>query len=130
MKNVSGRKLIGLRYWNRTTESGDNEWQFECRDADGMAALVPEEKHLFWLTVYLTPVLWVLFAIFSLLKFSLGYLMLCTLGATLGAANVVGFTKSSSEARAELSSRGAGLLSYAASQLWGRGGSSAAAART
>lgn len=49
---MSGRKLIGLRYWNFTNEAGENEWQFECRDAAGMALVVPDEKRMFWTTLY------------------------------------------------------------------------------
>jgi hypothetical protein len=52
-QNVSGRKLVGLRYWNYTSESGENEWQFESRDAEGMATIQAEEKRLFWGTLYL-----------------------------------------------------------------------------
>lgn len=50
---MSGRKLVGLRYWNYTSETGENEWQFESRDADGMAQVQVEEKRLFWFTLYL-----------------------------------------------------------------------------
>lgn len=28
MKNVSGRLLVGLRYWNEVTDEGSN-WRFE-----------------------------------------------------------------------------------------------------
>jgi hypothetical protein len=52
-QNVSGRKLVGLRYWNYTSESGENEWQFESRDAEGMATIQAEEKRLFWATLYI-----------------------------------------------------------------------------
>jgi hypothetical protein len=51
---VSGRKLVGLRYWNSTTESGETEWRFEGRDEAGMAALVSDEKYMFWLTLCVT----------------------------------------------------------------------------
>jgi hypothetical protein len=50
---VSGRKLVGLRYWNYTSETGENEWQFESRDPEGMAQVQVEEKRLFWTTLYL-----------------------------------------------------------------------------
>ena len=52
-QNVSGRKLVGLRYWNYTSDTGENEWQFESRDAEGMAQVQVEEKRLFWTTLYL-----------------------------------------------------------------------------
>ena len=49
---MSGRKLVGLRYWNYTSDAGENEWQFESRDAEGMAQVQVEEKRLFWTTLY------------------------------------------------------------------------------
>lgn len=124
-QNVSGRKLIGLRYWNSTNENGDNLWEFESRDAEGMAALVSEEKRLFWLTLYVMPLVWTLFAFIRLIKFSIGYLLLCLLGLALSSVNVVGFTKSSKEAQAEISSRSAGFLGSAL--RFGMGGGTAAA---
>lgn len=31
VKNVSGRKLVGLRWWNNVNETtGKSEWLFEC----------------------------------------------------------------------------------------------------
>lgn len=116
VKNVSGRKLVGLRYWNYTNEAGENEWQFESRDAEGMARLQPEEKRLFWVTLYMMPSIWVLFALVSLIKLSLGYLLLCLMGTVLGLTNVTGFTKSSNEAKAALS---AGMTSIITSNLTG-----------
>ncbi len=49
---MSGRKLVGLRYWNYTSDAGTNEWQFESRDAEGMAQIQVEEKRLFWTSLY------------------------------------------------------------------------------
>lgn len=32
VKNVSGRILVGLRWWNETTENGESIWRFESLD--------------------------------------------------------------------------------------------------
>ncbi len=32
VKNVSGRLLVGLRWWNEIKEDGSNEWIFESRE--------------------------------------------------------------------------------------------------
>lgn len=32
MKNVSGRTLVGLRFWNQVDEDGESYWVFESRD--------------------------------------------------------------------------------------------------
>lgn len=32
VKNVSGRILVGLRWWNEINEQGESIWKFECLD--------------------------------------------------------------------------------------------------
>jgi Eukaryotic protein of unknown function (DUF846) len=105
---------VGLRYWNHTNEAGENEWKYEGRDEAGMAALVADEKYTFWLTTVVTPIFWSIFAFISLLKLSLGYFMLCTMGICTSGANVYGFYKSSSEAKAQLN---AGIARYGMSAM-------------
>lgn len=34
VKNVSGRILVGLRWWNETDEQGETHWHFESLDQD------------------------------------------------------------------------------------------------
>lgn len=33
VKNVSGRKLVGLRWWNTIDEDGTSHWHFESKDS-------------------------------------------------------------------------------------------------
>lgn len=35
VKNVSGRLLVGLRWWNDVDEAGQNHWRFESFEARG-----------------------------------------------------------------------------------------------
>lgn len=32
VKNVSGRILVGLRWWNEINDMGESVWKFECLD--------------------------------------------------------------------------------------------------
>lgn len=32
LQNVSGRTLVGLRFWNQVDEDGESYWVFESRD--------------------------------------------------------------------------------------------------
>ena len=34
VKNVSGRILVGLRWWNEIDDQGESVWQFECLDQE------------------------------------------------------------------------------------------------
>lgn len=30
VKNITGRLLVGLRWWSETMENGEDNWVFEC----------------------------------------------------------------------------------------------------
>ena len=60
-KNVSGRLLVGLRYWNEVYDTWESKWQFESRDEGGMRKIDPGEKRIFWLTLYVAPMIWLVF---------------------------------------------------------------------
>lgn len=34
VKNVSGRILVGLRWWNEINDLGESVWKFECLDQE------------------------------------------------------------------------------------------------
>ena len=38
VKNVTGRLLVGLRWWNRVKEDGSSEWVFEAKQVSGDCA--------------------------------------------------------------------------------------------
>lgn len=103
-KNVTGRLLVGLRYWNEIDEAGVSTWRFESRDAEGMKLVSPQESTLFWYTLYGSPAAWLALGVIALARFSLDYLLIVVVAVTLNAANVVGYTKCSKDARANISS--------------------------
>lgn len=41
IQNVSGRTLVGLRYWNQVDEDGESYWVFESRDVRIVTANTP-----------------------------------------------------------------------------------------
>jgi hypothetical protein len=68
LKNIAGRRLVGLRWWNEVnTSTGDSHWVFES---------APEEtrndnktdKRFFWLSMYIAPALWVGLAILAIVR--------------------------------------------------------------
>lgn len=40
VKNVSGRILVGLRWWNEINDLGESVWKFECLDHEVKVFLV------------------------------------------------------------------------------------------
>ncbi|XP_031266451.1 Golgi apparatus membrane protein-like protein ECHIDNA isoform X2 [Pistacia vera] len=54
VKNVSGRILVGLRWWNEINDVGESVWKFECLDQESMARMNKKDSWLFWWTLYLS----------------------------------------------------------------------------
>jgi hypothetical protein len=41
VKNVSGRLLVGLRWWNEIQPDGSNKWVFESAHVSSIFILIP-----------------------------------------------------------------------------------------
>lgn len=100
VKNVSGRLLVCLRWWNDVKEDGSSEWIFESApDASKVNAF---DSYFFWVTTYGNCVLWALLVFFNIT--SLSTLPQAVLGLVLGMANAIGYTKCSRDAKKKVSS--------------------------
>jgi len=97
-KNVTGRLLVGLRWWNEVKEDGTSEWVFES----GPTNIHPADSYFFWLVTYANCIAWLLLSIFNVL--SLTKLPMTLLGLSLGGANAFGYTKCSRDAKKKLTS--------------------------
>ena len=42
VKNVTGRLLVGLRWWNKVEEDGTSTWIFESKQVDCVLVAVPK----------------------------------------------------------------------------------------
>merc|ERR1711953_1190845 len=77
VKNVSGRIMVGLRWWNYINESGDSEWHFESRDGtstlDSLASNFggKADARLFWLGLVIAPAMWIVFFFNGLIRFQI-----------------------------------------------------------
>ncbi|RHY24398.1 hypothetical protein DYB32_008869 [Aphanomyces invadans] len=93
VKNVSGRLLVGLRWWNRINEDGSNDWVFES--LEDMSEIDPLDAKIFWTALYGAPVAWALFLLVAVLKLNVEWALIAIVALTLSGANVVGYTKCS-----------------------------------
>jgi hypothetical protein len=89
VKNVTGRLLVGLRWWNEVREDGSNVWIFESKPEG--RDVHPADSMLFWGALYATPVVWLLLGVGSLLKPQ--WLLIVCVAITFSGANVVGYWK-------------------------------------
>ncbi|KAK9824620.1 hypothetical protein WJX72_011780 [[Myrmecia] bisecta] len=101
-KNVSGRLLVGLRWWNEVTDEGSN-WRFESL-AEGQRTINGKDSACFWWLLYTVPLGWMLLGVVALVKFKIDYLLVVIVAVVLSGANVVGYTKCSKQASAQIKS--------------------------
>jgi hypothetical protein len=82
LKNIAGRRLVGLRWWNEVDpQSGDSHWVFESADPE-TRTINPTDKRFFWLALYAQPALWIVMGAVAILKL-LSFVALTPLWLTL-----------------------------------------------
>lgn len=67
VKNITGRKLVGLRWWNEFQDDGSETWVFESYDSN----FKPEKVNssFFWSSQILLTIVWLVFTVANLLTF-------------------------------------------------------------
>ncbi|KAM9457015.1 Golgi apparatus membrane protein TVP23 homolog B [Clarias gariepinus] len=93
VKNVTGRLLVGLRWWNQVDENGKSHWVFESRKETSKKIVSSSESRIFWLGLIVCPILWVIFVFSTLFSFKIKWLAVVLMGVVLQWANLYGYVK-------------------------------------
>ncbi|KAK4565350.1 Golgi apparatus membrane protein tvp23 [Recurvomyces mirabilis] len=97
LKNIAGRRLVGLRWWNEVNaQSGDSTWVFESApqpNEPGGKLVNATDKRFFWLALYCQPALWVALAIVAIVKFAFIWLTLVVIALVLTITNTLAFSR-------------------------------------
>ncbi|KAL5232164.1 hypothetical protein ABZP36_030940 [Zizania latifolia] len=99
VKNVSGRILVGMRWWNEIDDEGNSVWKFECLDGEVCACFICVIT-----TTALNAAAWIVLGIFSLIRLEADYLLVVGVCLSLSIANIVGFTKCNKDAKKNIRS--------------------------
>ena len=99
VKNVSGRILVGLRWWNEVRDDGTEVWIFES-DHEKRATSI--DTTLFWSSLYIAPLFWGIFLIIELIGLSLMWFLVCLISFVLTFSNTIGYYKCSGEQKKKL----------------------------
>lgn len=108
VKNITGRLLVGLRWWNYIDDEGQSHWVFENRAANAAAAsanggggnssadpsdndmdfvlfsqenddrvkaMAGRDATVFWVTLFIAPVLWFFFLISAIFSFNIHWVV-------------------------------------------------------
>mmetsp|Transcript_8461 Transcript_8461/g.17630 ORF Transcript_8461/g.17630 Transcript_8461/m.17630 type:complete len:242 (-) Transcript_8461:1152-1877(-) len=97
VKNITGRLLVGLRWWNKV-EGDKTTWIFESAQDRQVNKF---DSSIFWTVLYATPVIWFGLMIIGILKFNLGWLIVVFTAEALSSANVYGYYKCSTDQKAK-----------------------------
>ncbi|KAJ5082752.1 hypothetical protein N7532_011795 [Penicillium argentinense] len=124
LKNIAGRRLVGLRWWNEVnTTTGDSHWVFESSDPN-LRTITATDKRFFWLSLYVTPVLWVALAILAIVRFvGVIWLSLIVIALILTITNTVAFSRCDKFSQASTFANralGGGIVNNLAGGLLGR----------
>lgn len=68
LKNIAGRRLVGLRWWNEVNpQTGESHWVFESADPE-TRQINATDRRFFWLALYAQPALWVVLGAVAIIK--------------------------------------------------------------
>ncbi|KAK5614274.1 Golgi apparatus membrane protein TVP23 B [Crenichthys baileyi] len=93
VKNVSGRLLVGLRWWNQVDEDGRSRWVFESRKSDGVNKTSSAESRVFWLGLTVCPIFWVIFFFSTIFSLNIKWLAVVIMGLVLQWANLYSYVR-------------------------------------
>ena len=92
-KNISGRILVGLRWWNNyDKETQGNIWKFESKNEIKESNV---DRRTFWISLYGFAALWVILFVWESIAFNFTWAFLCLISMVISGINVVGFFKCS-----------------------------------
>lgn len=93
VKNVSGRLLVGLRWWNQVDTDGKSHWVFESRKTHSLNTASSAESRIFWLGLIVCPIFWIMFVFSTIFSFKMKWLAVVLMGLVLQWANLYGYVR-------------------------------------
>ncbi len=99
VKNIAGRVLVGLRWWNEVKEDGTEIWVFESENEKKARSI---DTTIFWMSIYVTPLFWGVFIILEIIGLRFMWLLLCLISFILSFSNAFGYYKCSGEQKKKI----------------------------
>ncbi|XP_022167543.1 uncharacterized Golgi apparatus membrane protein-like protein CG5021 isoform X2 [Myzus persicae] len=89
VKNITGRIMVGLRWWNYVDDDGVSHWVYESRKH----RINSSEYRIFWAGLWSVTGMWILFFITSFFSINFKWMLLVSIALTLNIANLYGYIK-------------------------------------
>ena len=99
VKNISGRVLVGLRWWNEVKEDGTEIWVFESENEKKARSI---DTNVFWISLYVSAIFWAVFTFLELIGLKFIWFLLCLIGFILTSSNLFGYYKCSGDQKKKI----------------------------
>eukprot|EP00732_Lithocolla_globosa_P007171 Lithocolla_globosa_v1_NODE_8864_length_774_cov_138.393602.p1 type:complete len:198 gc:universal NODE_8864_length_774_cov_138.393602:738-145(-) len=90
VKNISGRLLVGLRWWNEVRDDGSNLWVFESRKDREPNSY---DSRLFWYSLYIFPAVWCVLGIIAIARLNFLWFLMVVMAVSMSVTNLFGYIK-------------------------------------
>merc|ERR1712216_201038 len=101
VKNVSGRLMVGLRWWSEVQEDGSTLWRFEAQDNLQSTSL---DIGVFWVGLVAPALIWAMLGIGMFFRLKFDWLLLVCTALALSGANIIGYVRCKSDAKSKIAS--------------------------
>ena len=92
-KNISGRILVGLRWWNNyDPDTQQEKWTFESKNEIKEASI---DRNTFWFSLYGFTAAWLVLFIWECILLSFMWAFLCVISLAIAGTNTYGFFRCS-----------------------------------
>ncbi|KAK3089022.1 hypothetical protein FSP39_000190 [Pinctada imbricata] len=111
VKNITGRLLVGLRWWNYIDDEGKSHWIYESRPkGQNKVKVSAVESRIFWLSLVACEIIWIVFFFGTLFTFNFKWLMVVIVGTLMNGANLYGYIRCKYGSKTKLTSVATGFL--------------------
>ena len=92
-KNIAGRTLVGLRWWNTyKPETQQDIWTFESKNEIKESNM---DRRTFWISLYGFTAIWLVLFIWECVVFNFVWAFLCLISLAISGVNTYGFFRCS-----------------------------------
>lgn len=93
VKNITGRLMVGLRWWNYIDEQGSSHWVFEAKKGVSQGRVSGAETKVFWGALVVFPVMWGVMMVVTILTLNFRWFILVCIAMSLSCSNLWGFVR-------------------------------------
>ncbi|XP_042229174.1 uncharacterized Golgi apparatus membrane protein-like protein CG5021 isoform X2 [Homarus americanus] len=89
VKNITGRLMVGLRWWNYIDDEGQSHWVFEAHKG----RVSQTEVRVFWVALVVFPVIWSILFLIAIGFFKFRWAMVVLIALSLTGSNLYGYVR-------------------------------------